>query len=82
MVRLTVRLQNQSSTSAEALTSATHIYRRIDGEWYLVHRHADSHPPISAPEISRTHRWQLGEASGARYSLWVSKRGCRNRLHA
>ena len=19
----------------------THIYRRIDGEWYLVHRHAD-----------------------------------------
>jgi hypothetical protein len=29
----------------------THIYRRIDGEWYLVHRHADFHPPTSAPEI-------------------------------
>jgi hypothetical protein len=22
----------------------THIYRRIDGEWYLVHRHADFPP--------------------------------------
>jgi ketosteroid isomerase-like protein len=22
----------------------THIYRRIDGEWYLVHRHADLPP--------------------------------------
>jgi ketosteroid isomerase-like protein len=44
VVQLAVRLQNQSSTSAEALTSATHIYRRIDGEWYLVHRHADFPP--------------------------------------
>ena len=23
----------------------THIYRRIDGEWKLVHRHADFQPP-------------------------------------
>jgi len=23
----------------------THIYRRIDGEWKLVHRHADFPPP-------------------------------------
>ena len=23
----------------------THIYRRIDGDWKLVHRHADSPPP-------------------------------------
>lgn len=23
----------------------THIYRRIDGEWHLVHRHADFPPP-------------------------------------
>jgi hypothetical protein len=25
----------------------THIYRRIDGDWKLVHRHADSRHPIS-----------------------------------
>ena len=24
---------------------ATHIYRRVDGEWRLVHRHADFPPP-------------------------------------
>jgi hypothetical protein len=29
----------------------THIYRRIDGEWFLVHRHADFPSSISAPEI-------------------------------
>jgi ketosteroid isomerase-like protein len=23
----------------------THIYRRIDGEWHLIHRHADFPPP-------------------------------------
>ena len=23
----------------------THIYRRIDGEWQLIHRHADFPPP-------------------------------------
>jgi ketosteroid isomerase-like protein len=23
----------------------THVYRRVDGEWYLVHRHADFPPP-------------------------------------
>ena len=23
----------------------THIYRRIDGEWKLMHRHADFPPP-------------------------------------
>jgi len=26
----------------------THVLRRIDNEWRLVHRHADSHPPTSA----------------------------------
>jgi hypothetical protein len=29
----------------------THIYRRIDGEWYLVHRHADFPRPINARDI-------------------------------
>ena len=29
----------------------THIYRRIDGEWYLAIVTPISHPPISAPEI-------------------------------
>ena len=26
----------------------THVLRRIDGEWRLVHRHADFPPPTSA----------------------------------
>ncbi|MGK5115169.1 MULTISPECIES: YybH family protein [unclassified Geodermatophilus] len=24
---------------------ATHVYRRLDGQWWLVHRHADFPPP-------------------------------------
>ncbi len=23
----------------------THIYKRIDGDWHIVHRHADQPPP-------------------------------------
>jgi ketosteroid isomerase-like protein len=29
----------------EQVIRVTHIYRRIDGEWKLVHRHADFPPP-------------------------------------
>jgi ketosteroid isomerase-like protein len=29
----------------DAVLRVTHIYRRIDGEWKLVHRHADFAPP-------------------------------------
>jgi ketosteroid isomerase-like protein len=29
----------------EQVIRVTHIYRRIDGEWKLVHRHADFSPP-------------------------------------
>src|SRR5262252_6670287 len=31
----------------DAVLRVTHIYRRIDGDWKLVHRHADFPPPIS-----------------------------------
>jgi ketosteroid isomerase-like protein len=29
----------------EQVIRVTHIYRRVDGEWKLVHRHADFAPP-------------------------------------
>jgi ketosteroid isomerase-like protein len=29
----------------DAVLRVTHIYRRIDGEWKLMHRHADFAPP-------------------------------------
>jgi ketosteroid isomerase-like protein len=32
-------------TSLPMTIRVTHIYRRIDGEWRLVHRHADFPPP-------------------------------------
>ena len=40
--------RGEVSVDANAPTTmtirVTHIYRRIDGEWYLVHRHADFPP--------------------------------------
>jgi hypothetical protein len=28
---------------------STHIYRREDGEWKIVHRHGDNPPPDPSP---------------------------------
>ena len=40
--------RGEMSVDAKDSTSmtirVTHIYRRIDGEWFLVHRHADFPP--------------------------------------
>jgi ketosteroid isomerase-like protein len=33
------------ATAIPMTIRVTHIYRRIDGEWHLVHRHADFPPP-------------------------------------
>lgn len=33
-----------ANARASMTIRVTHIYRRIDGEWYLVHRHADFPP--------------------------------------
>jgi ketosteroid isomerase-like protein len=33
------------STPRDMVLRVTHIYRRIDGDWKLVHRHADFPPP-------------------------------------
>jgi SnoaL-like domain len=33
-----------ANAPASMTIRVTHIYRRIDGEWYLVHRHADFPP--------------------------------------
>lgn len=32
-------------TAVPMTIRVTHIYRRIDGEWHLIHRHADFPPP-------------------------------------
>ena len=31
--------------SSDMVLRVTHIYRRIDGDWKLMHRHADFPPP-------------------------------------
>jgi ketosteroid isomerase-like protein len=33
------------ATTTPMTIRVTHIYRRIDGDWHLVHRHADFPPP-------------------------------------
>ena len=33
-----------ANAPASMTIRVTHIYRRIEGEWYLVHRHADFPP--------------------------------------
>ena len=38
-------------TPAPLTIRVTHIYRRIDGEWYLIHRHADF-PPADQRQLS------------------------------
>jgi ketosteroid isomerase-like protein len=38
-------------TPAPLTIRVTHIYRRIDGEWYLIHRHADF-PPVDQRQLS------------------------------
>ena len=30
---------------------ATHVYRREDGEWKIVHRHGDNPPPDQSPPM-------------------------------
>jgi ketosteroid isomerase-like protein len=36
---------------AEPITvRVTHVYRREDGEWKIVHRHGDNPPPYERPE--------------------------------
>ena len=35
---------NDPSTDRHMVIRVTHIYRRIDGDWRLVHRHADFPP--------------------------------------
>ena len=47
-------------TSVPMTIRVTHIYRRIDGEWGLVHRHADF-PPA---DQRRTHRTTTTETNG------------------
>ncbi|MET0706132.1 MAG: DUF4440 domain-containing protein [Tardiphaga sp.] len=43
----------------------THIYRRIDGEWCLIHRHADFPP---ADQRGRSLRPDRGKRQGCRFS--------------
>jgi hypothetical protein len=40
------RFSNVSDT-----VRATHVYRREDGEWKIVHRHGDNPPPEQSPPM-------------------------------
>ncbi len=54
------RDDNDPSTDRHMVIRVTHIYRRIDGDWRLVHRHADCPPRISdlPPRDKRQHPHQ------------------------
>ena len=39
------RVSVQGGPPRDMVIRVTHIYRRIDGDWKLVHRHADFPPP-------------------------------------
>ena len=47
-------------------TRATNVYRREDGVWRMVHRHADAPPKVDRPETPETEAATeaTGEASG------------------
>jgi ketosteroid isomerase-like protein len=36
-------------TQQDMVIRVTHIYRRVDGEWKIIHRHADFPPPDQRP---------------------------------
>jgi ketosteroid isomerase-like protein len=39
------RVSVEDGAPRDMVIRVTHIYRRIDGDWKLVHRHADFPPP-------------------------------------
>jgi ketosteroid isomerase-like protein len=44
------RVSVEGGAPGDMVIRATHIYRRIDGDWKLVHRHADFPLPIPPPD--------------------------------
>ena len=43
----------------------THVYRREDGEWKIVHRHGDNPPPDQSPPMEQPTKWALPAAPAA-----------------
>jgi ketosteroid isomerase-like protein len=40
---------NDDGTLEPITIRVTHVYRREDGEWKIVHRHGDTAPPDESP---------------------------------